>query len=217
MKNKLRSLFILIAALFAFNSCIGFSMDIQMNRDGSGRVTFEYRLSRLIENLGKLDGNESMPAIPVGKTDWERTAERIGGIRLVSFSSKDEKKDTVYKAVLDFDNEKALIEILDPSLEKVSVSRQGQSGRLDILLIDKLNNFDSDMIELISILSQDYEFSVSFSAPVNSTLTLNDANGNNLTAVQNARIIQTGKKVSFSIGILDFLELKNGIKMIFNW
>jgi hypothetical protein len=31
-------------------------------------------------------GNESMPAIPVGKTDWERTVNKIPGAKLISYS-----------------------------------------------------------------------------------------------------------------------------------
>jgi len=206
----------LLAASLTFSSCAGVSMDIQMNRDGSSRLTLEYRLFRMLENLGKLDGNESMPTLPIGKTDWQRTADRIQGMKLVSFSVKDEKKDFVYKVTLDFDNEKSLLQFLDPSSQRAVINRQNQSGVFDILLLDKPPVYDSDMMDLIAFLSQDYNFSVSFSSPSNSTLILKDANGNPLSA-SNAKIIPTGKKVSFSTGIMDIFELKDGLRIIFNW
>jgi len=219
MKYKLRASFplILTAVLLTLSSCIGLSLDIQMNKDGSGRVTAEYRLSRMIENLGKLDGNESKPSLPVGRTDWERTIDRNPGLKLVSFSSKDETKDTVYKVVIDFKEEKALVQFLDPSLKRAAIKKQGQSASLDILLLDELPSYDDDMMDLIAVLSGNYNFSVSFSAPSNSSLMLNDVNGNPLTSLQNAKIVSSGKKVSFSAGIMDILELKNGMKIIFNW
>jgi len=216
MKLKNCRFLILATAVFAvlnFNSCIGLSMDIQMNRDGSGKLTLEYRLSRLLENLGKLDGNELMPSVPVGRADFERTIDRIPGMKISSFSVKDETKDTVYKAVLDFDNEKALLQFLNPY---ASITRQGQSGTLKIILFDQLPSYDQDMMELIAILSNDYDFSVSFSAPSNSTLTLNDAKGNSLKS-QNVKLVPSGRKVSFSIGIMDTFELKDGLNLIFNW
>ncbi|GHT76702.1 hypothetical protein FACS1894124_8630 [Spirochaetia bacterium] len=69
-------------------SCIGMSADITIRRNGSGVLALEYRMSRELESLGKLDGNERWLPIPVGKADFERTTDRIPGLALKSFSSK---------------------------------------------------------------------------------------------------------------------------------
>ncbi|MCL2210665.1 MAG: hypothetical protein FWB95_01950 [Treponema sp.] len=220
MKNKFRQyavFFTMLTTLVLFNSCIGISMDIQMNRDGSGKLTLEYRMSKMLDNLGKLDGNVSLPSIPVGQTDWKKTVDRIPGLKLVSFASKDETRDTVYKIILDFDNEKALLQFLSPLSDTVLLTNEGKKGRLDLLVLDSAPSYDKNMMDLISILSADYKFSVSLSAPLKPGLILNDANGNSLTPMQSAKIVQSGKKVSFSIDTLDILELKNGLKLIFNW
>jgi len=219
MKTNYKRLLLpfLLLVICTLSSCIGLSMDIQMNRNGSGRLTLEYRLSRMLENIGKLDGNESMPSIPVGRADFERTTERIEGLKIVSFSSRNESKDTVYKAVLDFDNEKALLEFLDPAKTRASFTKNGQGGSLNITIIDTIPVYDPDMLELISILSHEYDFTISLSSPSNSTLTILDSKGNTLSKVPSAKVVSLGKKVSFTIGIMDLLNLKDGLGLIFNW
>ena len=214
---KFIQLFIMLSFLtLTLVSCIGMSLDIQMNRDGSGRLTMEYRISRLLDNLGRLDGNESMPTIPVGRTDWERTVQRIPGLKLVSYSSKEETQDTVIKVVLDYDNEKTLISLFDPSGDRASISRQGQNGNLSLTVLDD-SAIDKNIKDLIRVFSNDYNFSLSFSGPGNSSLLLTDGSGNPLPAPQNAKIVQIGRRVSFSIGINDILDIENGLGFKLNW
>ena len=48
---------IFIAIMLLLSSCMGVQADIALNSDGSGILVLEYRFSRLLESLGKLDGN----------------------------------------------------------------------------------------------------------------------------------------------------------------
>jgi len=219
MKTRRRVMYItiLLAIHLTLNSCIGLSIDIQMNRDGSGKLTMEYRISRLLDNLGMLDGNASMPALPVGRTDWERTVERIPGTKLSSYSSNSQAQDTVVKVVIDFDNEETLLQLLDPSAEQVSINRQGQSGKFDIILLNDDYDFDKSMMDLVRIFSDNYEFSISFSGPGNSTLTITDGNGHTMPVPQNAKTIQSGRRVSYSTGIMDLFDLDSGLGFKFTW
>jgi len=73
MKGSIRLWIVLPFLLLLFNSCIGLSLDIQMRRNGSGRLLMEYRVSRMAEAIGRLDGNENWPIIPNGRADFERT------------------------------------------------------------------------------------------------------------------------------------------------
>ena len=50
-------LFLCLAAI-GLNSCLGASADITIRSDGSGRIALEYRVSQMLESLGRLDGNE---------------------------------------------------------------------------------------------------------------------------------------------------------------
>ena len=222
MKNKhcaicLTSIFILLLTL---NSCIGLSLSIQMNKDGSGRLTMEYRISKMIYSLGALDGNESMPSIPIAKADWDRTINRIPGAKLTSYSSSEDKQDTITKVVIDCKNDQSLLLLLDSFAEKVSINMQGQSGKLDIILLDGSiddSSYDDDMMDLMRVFMDGYNFSISFNGPGNSTLAVTDGSGNTVPAQSSANTVLSGKSVSYSIGIMDLLDMKNGLGLKFNW
>jgi hypothetical protein len=222
MNNKHRaicfsSIFILLLTL---NSCIGLSMNIQMNKDGSGRLTMNYRISKMINNLGALDGNESMPTIPVSKSDWERTLNRIPGAKLASYSSVEEKQDTVIKAVVDYKDDQALLALLDPFGKKASINRQGQSGKLELIILENSNDepkYDKDLLDSMRVFMESYNFSISFSGAGNSTLAVTDGAGNIVPAQSSAKTALSGKLVSYSIGIMGLLDIKDGLGFRFTW
>jgi hypothetical protein len=223
MKNKYRAarfFLLLFILLLTLDSCIGLSLDIQMNKDGSGKLTMEYRISKMINNLGVLDGNESMPSIPVGRTDWERTINRIPGAKLASFSSVEERQDTVIKVGIDYKDEQALLSLLDPFGEHSSIKRQEQSGRFDLIILNDSTDrsmYDDDMLDLMRVFAEGYNISISFSGPGNSTLAVTDGKGNVVPAQSGAQTVLSGKKVSYSTGIMNFLEIDNGLGLRFSW
>jgi len=207
--------------LLVFNSCIGLSMDIQMNRDGSGRLVMEYRISSILENLGTFDGNRSTPAIPLSAEDWAKTIERNPGIKLVSLSSRETAQDTVINVTLDFNNEEALKKLLDPASSMVSINRNGNSGTMDIIILnDQIYNgslYDDSMVNLMKMIFSGYNFSVSFSGPGNTTLTILDSKGNSKQAPVSSAAVLTGRRVSFSIAIMEILNITDGLGLRFNW
>jgi len=218
MKNKC---LILLLSVFLFNSCIGLKVDIQMNRDGSGRLTMEYRLSRALESIGTLDGNEKWPPVPVGRQDWERAISRINGTRLASFSSAQKGQDTITTVVLNFDNAEALLFILDPQGKNSRFTANGRHGEFQYILNDaalgEMPVYDANLIELAKTMFAGYDFSISLRASENSTLTLTDAKGSAITPPQNARVITSGRKVSMVMEIMDLIDMPNGIGVKINW
>jgi len=210
---------LLLVFLTLLNSCIGLSINIQMNKDGSGRLAMEYSISKMLNNLGAFDGNESMPSIPIGKTDWERTISRIPGTKLTSYSSVEEKQDTVIKVVIDYKDDQALIALLSPLWKSASINRQGQSGKLDIIILDDTDytDYDDEVLDLMRIFTEGYNITLSFSGQVNLILTVTDGDGNVIPVQDKAKAVLSGKKVSYSIGIMDLLELEDGLGLRVTW
>ena len=214
-KTKKTGIAFLAVVILSLNSCIGISMDIQMNRDGSGRLTMEYRLSRMLDNIGRLDGNESMPPIPAGRQDWERTTERINGTKLVSHSVTETAQDTTINAAVDFSNPQALTALLASSGSRVSID---QSGGVSLTILNGANRkYDDNLMALMNSVFSGYNFSISFSAPGNSTMTITDGEGNTIPAPSQAAATTQGRKVSLSMGIMDLIGLSNGLGVRFGW
>jgi hypothetical protein len=218
LKRKPLKMLFMPVFLLVLNSCIGISADIQMNRDGSGRITLEYRFPRMAETIGRLDGNEKWQIIPAGRADFERTLARIPDMRLVSFSSREQDKDIVNNVTLEFKNTEALLAFLDPAGKRASLSRTGNSSRLNIILNESVSpEINTDLLNLMKQVSAGYKVSISFSADGNSTMALTDGAGNAITPPAEAQLIPSGKKVSLEIGTPQILTHSDGLGAIFTW
>ena len=193
-------------------------MEIQMRRNGSGRLVLEYRVSRMAEVIGRLDGNENWPIIPVGRADFERTLARIPGMRLVSYSSSEGAQDVITNITLEYENTEALLKFIDPSGSRASLITENQSGRLGIILNEPVpSDYDEDLLKLVKQVSAGYGLSISFSAEGNSALSFTDGEGTAAQAPAAAQTVTSGRKTSLSIGIIDLLEIREGIGVSFIW
>jgi hypothetical protein len=185
-----------------------------MRKDGSGRISMEYRILTITENIGRLDGNEKWPIIPVGRSDWERSVQRIDGIKLTSYSSSTRANEVITRVTLEYKNGDALAKLLDPSGNKISYSM----SRFNIILVEPFTaEFDPDLMVLMKQVSSGYKFSISFTTEVNSVLTVIDGKHKEILAPSGCEIIFSGKKVSFSIDNAALFSLKDGIGISIIW
>ena len=216
MNRKFWHTFILLSILI-LNSCLGISTDIQMRKDGSGKITLEYRFSRMAEAIGRLDGNERWNIIPVGRADWERTITRIPDIKLVSFSSSEKAQDIVNKATLEFKNTDALLKFLDPTGKRAFLSRENGINKLHLTLNEGASSqLNHDLLELARQVSDGYSFSISVSAG-NPAISFTDGEGREITPPPAAKISSSGKKASVSIGTWEILSGTAGLGLDIVW
>jgi len=210
--------FLLPVFIFMLNSCLGISADIQMRRDGSARVTLEYKFSRMAETVGRLDGNEQWHIIPVGRADWERTTARIDDMRLVSFSSREDAKDFVNRVTLEFTNAQALLKFLDSSGRRASLNRDNNLNRLNIILNEPVTSeINGDLMDLMKQISAGYRFNITFSAQGNSTMTITDGAGKTTALPAGAQAATSGRTVSFAIDTAEILNKPEGLGLSFSW
>ena len=209
MRNIMKKIVwcIVFASPALMNSCLGVTADIVIHADGSGKIALEYRVSQMLESIGRLDGNERWPAIPVGRADFERSLARIPGMRLASFSAK----DLVTNVTLEFKNTAALLAFLDSAGSHASLVQEGGKNTLRLTLLDPSAPVDADLLSLLREISAGYEISLTFNAPKTAALSVTPP------AVTAARIVPQGKKVSFAIGLGELVSLENGLSIEVAW
>jgi len=206
-----------IASLLLMNSCLGVSADMVMRANGSGKITLEYRVSQMMESIGRLDGNERWPALPVGRADFERSIARIPGLRLSSFKSKEAAntsggRDLVTKVTLEFKDTAALPAFWDSTGSHASLVQEGGTNMLRLVLLDPSTDaIDADLLSLLREISAGYEISLSFTAPKNAALSVIPP------SVPAARLVSQGKKVSFAIGMGELAGLRDGLALEIVW
>jgi hypothetical protein len=175
----------------------------------------EYRYSRSLETIGRLDGNEKWQVIPTGRADWDRTLSRLPGMKLVSYSAREKENDIINNITLEFKNTAALIAFLDASGRRASFNGANQ---LHVILNEGSSSaINPDLIELMKQASSGYRFKISFSAEGNSTMTVSNGEGGALVPPASADIVSSGKKVSLDIGTGELLSLREGIGVSFSW
>jgi hypothetical protein len=205
-----------LIALF-LSSCIGVRANITIRNNGTGTIDLEYRISRIAESLGKLDGNEGWPPLPVGRADFERTITRIDGLRLSSFSSRDDEKDRVVKVTVDFSNLEALIGFLDAPGQRARLTREGQKYRISLALGGGAQSQDPDLLELMETAFEGYDMELGFSLPRDPTLTLTDGTGQKIDTLPAGNVRASGRSVRFSSPMAALLLTKEPVLMEILW
>jgi hypothetical protein len=209
-RQNLRGLF--LAAVFTAGfclSCAGVNADITLNPDNSGVLALEYRISKLIESLGKQDGNERWLPIPSGEADFERTLARLGGMKLLSFSSEDDGKDIVVAVKLEFTDMDALLRFLDASGEGAVFVRENASQKLTLTLSKGGGGGSKDLEDLFARVSEGYRVNIGFTFPREGVLTAPDIEG--------GEIQPRGKKVFCSYPIGRLLSAREAVNLEFRW
>ncbi|MDR2760088.1 MAG: hypothetical protein LBB78_12000 [Spirochaetaceae bacterium] len=203
--------------MFFFSSCIGVSTNITIRQNGAGTLDLEYRISRAAESLGKLDGNEGWLTLPVGREDFERTVSRIDGLKLTSFSVREDEKDRVVKVKVDFSNPDALIGFLDAAGQRARLTREEKRYRLSLTLGGGIQNQNPELLKLTGAVFQGYTLELGITFPRDAVLTLVDGAGGKIDAPPVGDILWSGRTIRFSSPMAALLTSKEPVLMDILW
>jgi hypothetical protein len=175
-------------------------------------MKLEYRLSKELEGLGKLDGNERWLPVPVGKADLERTVDRVEGLKLVSFSSKEDGKDIVYSVRLDFDSPRALTGFLDAS---GTLAELDMEKRRLAFTFAGAENPEAGLRETAASSFSGYRFDLALTMPAAVSLRWLDENGTETANPGTCSV--SGAALDFSVPMADIVLLEKTRVMEITW
>jgi len=140
--------------------------------------------------------------LPVGKTDFERTIKRLPGLKLLSFSSKEDGNDALITAKLAFDSMETLLGFLgtggafssENGQNRLRLSLPGGGGETDGAFS---KNFEA------------YTVKIGLAPPGEGVLEVSAALPGAVTETK-------GKKLSYSAPISALLSA-SGVDLIFTW
>ena len=185
--------FFIFSLLFLMSSCLGLSLNINLNNTGSGIIELEYRISKSLDSLGRLDGNERWLTIPVGIADFERTLARLPGLKLLSFSSSEDERDIIINARIEFETIQALLSFLDAGGRRSSFSGDPDSGSLRLILSSpEASTNNPSLNRLLEEVFIDYSVNMSMRYP-------------------------NGGTDSHSLSLNEILSAQNGVIVEFHW
>lgn len=193
--------------VLVLGGCLGIRADITIRPSGGGSMLLEYRIAKVVESLGRLDGNAALPTIPVGKTDFQRTVDRVPGLRMRSFSTKTTDTDIVNTVKLEFSDLDALIRFFDATGQHASLVQENGTRRLSLVLSEAAP-VDADLLNLATMLSAGYTFNLKFSVPGKGTLRIIDGGGKPVPGVTETTV---------SITIPELLSYRDGVSLELVW
>ena len=205
------------ALLFLLSSCFGLKLEINLNQNGSGTLELEYQVSKSLEALGRLDGNERWNTIPVGRADFMRSMERLPGMKLLSISSKESIKDITINAKMEFANLEALKTFLDAGGRLSSFSGNASSGKIELTLNDGNGKLNPALGQLIKEIPESYSVYIGMNFPNEGGLKVNNNQGYALAEMPGSEIKASGKKVSCSFPLSSILSSAEGIIIELVW
>ena len=203
--------FLLVLLLFV--SCIGAASQVTLASDGSGSILLEYRISSELESLGRLDGNQYQPPLPAARTDLERSVARISGLDLVSYSSRQDGKDIVYRAELSFSSPQALTAFFDSSGR---LFRIDFSGRKLIISLMETGSVDTAFKEFADGFLHGYEFSVSFTVPGTAGTQWVGADGSISSRFPGVCFV-SGPTVQYTVPMTELVFLESPLFLEISW
>jgi hypothetical protein len=202
-----------LVLLLCLGSCLAVSADIALNADGSGTLALEYRMSLRLKALGEQDGNERWYPLPAGRADFERTLQRLPGLTLLSFLSKEDEKDLVVTVKLAFSDPKDLAAFLDAFGEGAVYT----PGRLLLTLYEGGGTGNRELESLFAEISSGYPVEIRLSLPEEGTLAVLDKSGGPASPVKGAGIEAQGKTLSFAAPLAEILSARSGLSLDFRW
>ena len=212
-RNGISSLYVLTFISVLLVSCVGASSKIKINGDGSGTVSQEYRISLELQNVGKTEGNEGMLPLPAGKEDLERTVARIPGLRLVSFTSRQDKRDLIINADFAFDTPEALAALMENGDQPFKIDLQGKKI---ILNFSAGENGDPAFKEMMVAAFLGYNFSISLSVPGPVKTTWLDGYGKSVQQYPGTCSVRNNT-VDYTVSMGDLVFLDTPLALEIGW
>jgi hypothetical protein len=154
-----------LIASAALSSCVGISADVRIGADGSGSVSLEYRVSRLVESMGKLEGGERWLPLPFDRPSFERAVRELGGLSLRDFSSRADETDRTVSATVAFADPPALARFLAASGRPASFAAGGGARTVSLTLSEGGGPLDPDLRRLTDALFAGYAVDLRFFLP----------------------------------------------------
>jgi hypothetical protein len=136
---------------------------------------------------------------------------------LHSFSTKQDERDSINRADIDFVSLEALIPLLDAAGEGASLGQTGGKTSLRLTLVPGFSNIEPDLLALAESVSRGYEVALSLAGPKNTDLALFDHAGRPIQTLNGAEWVKSGKKVSIALPLPLLLSLKEGLELEFTW
>jgi hypothetical protein len=93
----MKKIMFLLGVAVLLSSCIGIKSEVSFNRDGTGTIIMEYRISKMLTEMGEAD----VP-LPVSEEDMKTAVSGNPNLTLKKVSQREDEKDVYISSEIEF-------------------------------------------------------------------------------------------------------------------
>ncbi|MDR0409488.1 MAG: hypothetical protein LBH18_03725 [Spirochaetaceae bacterium] len=208
-----------VFALTLLTACLGLKTEIDIKRNGSGTINMEYRIANEFFSMSTRSGNENSPPLSIGKKDFEQTFDRIKGMKMTSYSEKEDGDNRLFAIKAKFDNLEALAAFLDSQGRLAVVERQSQNGKnlFSISFDMDSKDVDPDLAPILPMIFEDYYMDFKIKFPSNCEVSYMNAEGEPLPDLPYGETTVSAKSVDFYSSMSDLFTAGSTSMMTISW
>ena len=151
--------------LLSLASCVSLAADAEVRADGSVSVRLDYRVSRLVEAMGKVEGGDAVLPLPADRDRLLRLASSVGGATLNSFSAAADEVEISAQADLSFVDLASFVRFLQATGRTASLGESGSRRTLTLRLAEGGGPLDPELKRFVDAVFKDYRISLRFKFP----------------------------------------------------
>lgn len=149
----------------ALSSCVSVVANAVIQPDGSVVVDLDYRVSRLVEAMGRVSGGSPGLPLPVDRAGLDRLASSIPGVSVRSYQERADESALFIKTSLSFTDPEALARFLQASGRTASAGVSGGRRTLSLRLAEGGGPLDPDLKRVVDALFKDYKIDLKLTFP----------------------------------------------------
>lgn len=197
-----------IGLILSLTSCLGVEAVINVNDNGSGKVVFQYRVSKMFTALKKTENGTAKPELPlpVSLQDLERSLAKAKGVTLTGEQTETDT-DVILSGEIRFDSVAALNKSGLFDALPIEMSREGGQTVLTLLLSNARQPLDETTRDAYKTLFAGYALLFKITTPREIASPV--PAGGSLSADK--------KTLAYAIGLVDYMQLAQKTELRVGW
>lgn len=198
-----------VLAASALASCVGVDAAVEVQANGSGRVALDYRVSRMVESMGKVEGDDRSLPLPLTRAGFDAVMARVPGMSLRSYSASEDEVDLRVKAELGFSDVAALASFLNAVGRKSASVSEGGRRSLSLTVSEGGGPLDPDLQNLVTAVFRGYSVKIRVIAPSDAAAVVQGLPGSASSS--------SGRSASFEASLSDLLSGRDRAVWTVSW
>ena len=183
--------------LLILTSCLSIDTEINLNENGSGTAHFNYSVSTLAADIGKIDIKNEVLPFPILKEDFDNAALRAGGIEILVYTLSDDGSRYYIDSDISFDNLDSLSNFTGIQFQRID---SGNNSLLTVLIYEgsEENTVTDETLSIVngSFPNDAFSFKITFQGDI--------------VRVDGATF--SGSVVSYNISVNDLIQRTDNVQ-----